>query len=414
MRILMLAQSFAPIVGGEERVVEDLSRSLVERGHDVSIATLSQPGSEPPSELDGIRIHTLPSTSHRVPGASGDGERHHAPPFPDPETVLGLKRVAERENPDLVHAHDWIVHSYLPLNRRSDAALVYTNHDYGLVCATKRLLYRGTACDGPGPIKCVRCATNHYGVAKGLVATAATHPRKPAVVRGVDLFLPISSTVRDLCRLPQERSWVINNFIAEFPPAPTDADELLSRLPDEPYVLYFGDVTEDKGAWNLVSVYRALEDPPPLVMIGRNYLPELAGIPGIHFLDAWPHDAAIEALRRSMFTVVPSIWPEPFGLVALEAAAAGKAVIASRTGGLTDVVVDGETGILVTPLDRPDLRSALRTLIGDAGLRERMGAAAKERAKSFGPDTILPQFEAAYERAASHRRGRTSRTTSER
>ncbi len=62
----MLAQSFAPIVGGEERVVEDLSRELVARGHDVSIATLQQPGDMTPTEVAGARVHTLRSTSYRI------------------------------------------------------------------------------------------------------------------------------------------------------------------------------------------------------------------------------------------------------------------------------------------------------------------------------------------------------------
>ena len=61
----MLAQSFAPIVGGEERVVEDLSRELVARGHDVSIATLQQPGGVTPGEVAGARVHTLRSRDRK-------------------------------------------------------------------------------------------------------------------------------------------------------------------------------------------------------------------------------------------------------------------------------------------------------------------------------------------------------------
>ncbi len=56
MRILMVAQSFAPIVGGEERIVEDLSRELARRGHEVAVATLRQPlGEPPPREATGSR-----------------------------------------------------------------------------------------------------------------------------------------------------------------------------------------------------------------------------------------------------------------------------------------------------------------------------------------------------------------------
>ena len=78
----------------------------------------------------------------------------------------------------------------------------------------------------------------------------------------------------------------------------------------------------------------------------------MASLPGVVALGPMPHRYAIEALRRSLFTVVPSILPETFGLVALETAAAGKPIVASDIGGLSDVVVDGETGLLVPPGDR--------------------------------------------------------------
>jgi glycosyltransferase involved in cell wall biosynthesis len=404
MRIMMLAQSFAPIVGGEERVVEDLSLALSKRGHEVSIATLEQPGGEPAPELGDIPIHTLRSSSHRLPGVETDAERRHAPPMADPETVLGLRLLIREERPQVVHAHNWIVHSYLPLSRRSGAALVLSNHDYGILCATKRLLRKGVPCEGPGIGKCIACAGSHYGAVRGLIATAGTMAVEPRLRRAVDLFLPISTTVQRLCRLDGESSRVIPDLIAGLPPSPAAGDPRLAQLPDEPYILYFGDVTEDKGAWHLASVYRTLENPPPLVMVGRNYLEELRDVPGLLAVGPWPHDLAIEALRRSLFAVVPSLWPEPFGLVALEAAAAGKAVIASDIGGLMDIVVDGETGLLVAPKDQPALRGAIIRLIEDDALRADLGSAAAERAAQFGPDVIVPRFESAYELALERRR----------
>jgi glycosyltransferase involved in cell wall biosynthesis len=121
-------------------------------------------------------------------------------------------------------------------------------------------------------------------------------------------------------------------------------------------------------------------------------------------MGAWPHALAIEALRRSMFSVAPSIWPEPFGLVALEAAAAGKPIVATKMGGLRDIVVDGETGLVVPPENRTALGAAMRRLIGDEELRGRLGEAARQQAAKFSPAAVLPQVEQAYELAlATHR-----------
>ncbi|HET9593137.1 MAG TPA: glycosyltransferase family 4 protein [Solirubrobacterales bacterium] len=408
MRIMMLAQSFAPIVGGEERVVEDLSRELVARGHEVSVATLQQPGGAPNDEVAGVTVHPLRSSSYRVVRSRRGVERRHAPPLPDPETVLDLSRVLRRERPQIVHAHNWIVHSYLPLARTSHSALALSLHDYGLICATRRLRHENQVCSGPAPVKCQRCAVSHYGPTKGLVAAFGTRSQESRLRRHVDVYLPVSETVEELCRIDEDEvSRVIPNFIGKLPPAPLE-DPRLAQLPQEPFILYFGDVTEDKGAWELAEAYRGLTDPPPLVLVGRCYLDELKGRPGVHALGAWPHTLAIEALRRSLFSVAPSLWPEPFGLVALEAAAAGKPIVATDMGGLRDIVVDGETGLVVPAEDRSALIAAMQRLIGDAELRERLGAAAKQQAAKFSPATVVPQVEAAYELALARHRARAA------
>jgi glycosyltransferase involved in cell wall biosynthesis len=116
-----------------------------------------------------------------------------------------------------------------------------------------------------------------------------------------------------------------------------------------------------------------------------------------------PHPAAIEALRRAAFSVAPSLLPESFGIVALEAAAAGKPTVASALGGLADVVVDGETGFLVPPGDVGALAAVLGRLCGDEALRERLGAAARVRAAEFGAEAVVPRVEAAYADAIASR-----------
>jgi glycosyltransferase involved in cell wall biosynthesis len=405
MRVLMLAQSFAPVIGGEERVVENLSRELAGRGHEVAVATLKQPRVEP-EPVPGVRIHALRSSVSRLSGSGA--ERLYSPPLPDPETVRDLRRVLREERPDVVHAHNWIVHSYLQLDSEPGPALVLSLHDYGLLCPTKRLLRKGEVCSGPGPLKCLLNARHQYGVARTPVIVAGTLSRGGKQRRAVDLFLPISATVAELCRLgPEDRYRVTPNFIGELPPPPAADDPRLAALPDSPFVLYFGDLTEDKGALHLVDTYAGLDSAPPLVLIGRDFLGERARRPGIHPLGPMPYPLTIEALRRSLFTVAPSIWAEPFGMVALEAARAGKPIVASEIGGLRDIVVDGETGLLVPPGQPGPLREALRRMIDDEELRTRMGAAAAERAATvFSPEALVPQVEESYKLAIAARRER--------
>lgn len=406
MRILMLAQSYAPVVGGEERIVEDLSTELAGRGHEVVVGTLEQPLGPPPS--DGVPVEILGSGLDRLPGMGGDPERRYAPPAPDPVTVRDLRALVERFRPDVVHGHNWLADAYLPLARRGDAAFVLSLHDYSLRCANKRFFLDGRACSGPGALKCLRHANEQYGVARGAATALGTAVGDRWLRRRVDLFLPVSEAVRRLSALGGEPSRVVPNFIGELPAAPADLAPL-DALPKEPFILYFGDVTEDKGARTLIEAYGAIEGAPPLVLIGRPIL-ELPPTPGVHLIGRLPHALAIEALRRALFSVVPTILPESFGIVALEAGAAGKPAIVSDIGGLPDVVVGGETGLLAPPGDAVALRAAIERLLADADLRERMGEAARVRVRqAFSPDAVVPMFEGAYEAAVGLRRPKATR-----
>src|SRR5205085_11077546 len=109
----------------------------------------------------------------------------------DPEPALALRGLVARERPQIVHAHNWIMHSFLPLKPISGARLVVTLHDYGLVCATKRLMYRGMPCDGAALGRCLACARGQYGAAKGAATVVGTRLMKPAVAAMADMFLPV-------------------------------------------------------------------------------------------------------------------------------------------------------------------------------------------------------------------------------
>ncbi|MBS1893015.1 MAG: glycosyltransferase family 4 protein [Actinobacteria bacterium] len=401
MKVLMLAQTYAPVPGGEERHVEDLSRELAGRGHEVVVSTLRQPEGAPPPQPAGVTVRQLETSVHRIPGVETQAHTNYAAPLPDPVTTAALRALTREVRPDVVHAHNWLVNSYLPLARRAPAPLVLTLHDYGLLCPTKRLFLDGAICSGPGAAKCLRHATGHYGVGKGTMVAGGVAIADPWVRRRVDLMISVSSAVAELCRVddrPDHR--VIPNFAPPLPPPPAGVDEALGFLPEGEFALYFGDVSEDKGARVLLEAHAGLPDAPPLVLIGRKNVAGLDAMPNVIAPGPLPHAVAIEAVRRSAFTVAPSVWAEPFGIVALEAGAAGKAVLASAAGGLRDVVVDGETGRLLPAGDVGALRAAMAATFADPAGRERMGRAAARRVgEVFSPAAVVPRIEAAYAEA---------------
>lgn len=396
----MLAQFFTPIIGGEERVVEHLSVELARRGHEVAVGTLRLPGTPRLQESDGVRVHRLDALVNRLERFYGEAERRHLPPVPDPLLVRELRSLVENERPDVVHAHNWIVHSYLPLKKRAGAPLVLSLHDYSLVCANKRLIRFGGVCGGPGPLKCLRCAVDYYGVAKGAFVTGSLKTMSPLLHRRVDMFVPVSRAVADAVglsggSLPYE---VIPNPIIASTDNGRPPEDLLDRLPREDFILFLGDVRADKGARVLLDAYALLESPPPLVFVGREGdLDEGDLPPGVAVLGPWPHRAALEAVRRCALLVLPSLAPETFGMAALEAMAAGRAVVASDIGGLRDLVADRETGRLVEPGNPVALHEAIRELLRDPAARGEMERRARLRAEAYSPQEVVPRFERMYE-----------------
>ena len=345
----------------------------------------------------------------RVPGLFSETGRRHAPPFPDPGLTRELAHIMARERPQIVHAHNWIVRSFLPLKRRRGARLVVSLHDFSLACARKNLIYHGAPCSGPGLTKCPPCAIDNFGPAKGGVTVVGNWAAAQWQRRAVDMYLPVSRAVAAGNQL--ERTGVPFQVLPNFlPDRAVDLDATaenlepyLSRLPPPGFLMYAGDLSRVKGIEVLLRAYAGLqgEGMPPLVLIGR-VLPETPKQlpPNVLLLDAWPHAAVMEAWRRSMLGFLPSIWQEPFGIVLLEAMSCGRPVIASRIGGITDVVLDGETGLLVAPGDADALRGAIQRLIQDPHLREQMGRAAQRRLVEFQARTVIPRFEEVYGKLA--------------
>jgi len=157
---------------------------------------------------------------------------------------------------------------------------------------------------------------------------------------------------------------------------------------EPPEVLFAGRMVEEKGIRELAVAAEGLN----LVVAGdgplRHVLPQARGLV--------PHTELERLYGRAAIVVMPS-HSEGQGVVAIEAMAHGRPVVGSRVGGLAEIVVDGETGILVPPRDSAALRRALLQLLDDGDLRARMGAAGRSRVSELCSwERVAPKVLAAY------------------
>lgn len=420
LRILHVVDNYPPVPGGMERAVQALARAQAAQRHDVRVVALATP-SLPTATRDGaVRVFRFEGYTRFLRRFSADPEHQFHPTVPDPQLVRRLEAQLRDEPADIVHAHGWIVHSAMAMDRHPDTALVHTLHDYGLTCATKTMIkdqLPGPICPGPSAARCLSCSIGFYGAAKGVALTTGTMIRRRRSGRSerfpaVDMFLPISRTVADasLDGVNPDRIRVVPSFVPDdLVPAPGPRPDF---LPDGDFLLFVGQLGPHKGIGTLLEAHRRMTRTLPLVVIGsvRPDSPDLAGTDErpVQLLSGLDHETIMRCYAAAAVCAVPSQWAEPFGLVAVESMAAGTPVVASDIGGLAEVIGSGHSGYPVAPGRPDDLATALDTVLAEPALRADVAARGRRRAADFTASAVLPVVFEAYAAALARRTNRGS------
>jgi glycogen(starch) synthase len=223
----------------------------------------------------------------------------------------------------------------------------------------------------------------------------------------------MSWEVTRLFELPPDKVDVIPNGIdlAEWTTTHDDATAARTELAgDGPMVLFAGRLEWEKGVHTLVEAMPRLRRRFPgirLVVVGKGSqlepLQELAArlrvSRAVHFAGWRTEDGLRAAAAAADVAVVPSVY-EPFGLVALEAAALGTPIVASDSGGLAEIVVNGETGLTFPALDAAALADAVTAMLRDEVLARRVVREARDvLARDYAWPAIAATTVTAYERA---------------
>lgn len=410
-RILLTHDFYPPFIGGAEHQVQLLSRQLALRGHEVSVATVWHPSLPREEEDCGVRVYRLKGLLTNVPWFFANRERRYHPPFPDLGMVRGLHRLINSFEPDVVHAAGWIAYSCAAALLGKPQPLLLSARDYCYICAVRDFLFEDRVCDGPTPMKCLKCATAHYGPLKGAAATLGIIGFRRLLLRKTRGIHSVSSFVQSTMRRDLLRSMrnsaessrsgitdvVIPSFLADVSSTEASNATPPNGLPDEPYILFVGALQPSKGLLVLLEAYSRLSAPPPLVLIGTMWHDLSTTLPpGVVLLRDVPHSSVMVAWERCLFGVAPSLCADALPGVVREAMSKGKAMIATTVGGVPDMIEDGINGLLVPPGDVDALSQAMQRLLDTPQLREHLGRAGQTRAVVYRPEAVLPQFERLY------------------
>ncbi len=231
-------------------------------------------------------------------------------------------------------------------------------------------------------------------------------------IEAADGVIAVSGAMREdilncYSSLDPTKVQVVHNGIDTTLYRPDHGTDVLTRLgiaPDRPYVLFVGRITRQKGVPHLLRAVRDIDpaaqvvlcagapDTPEIDQEFRDLFAELSRVrAGVHWIPQMlPRPEVIQLLTHATVFACPSVY-EPLGIVNLEAMACGTAVVASRVGGIPEVVAHGETGLLVSTEEdfEENLALALDSVLADPETAKRMGEAGRKRAVvEFGWDAV--------------------------
>lgn len=404
MRIVLVHnfyRSGAP--SGENRVVEQDLELLRAVGHDVELHSVSS------DEIDGyskVGKALLPGTVIWSPKAKRE-----------------LAATLGRFRPDVVHVHNsfpLLSASILAATGAANVATVATLHNYRLLCAGGSFFRDGAVCHDCLPHRTlpgIRHGCYRDSVAATLPLSIANLVHARRWRTQVDALLTLSSAQRRLfvdAGFPADRTFVKPNWVPDRPVRTGD------DLAPTPEFAYLGRLAPEKGigllmqAWDLLTstvATTADAEVPTLVIAGGGPLEAdvqawAATRPSVRFVGHQDAAGCSRITNRALASLVPSVWEETFGLVVIEAMAAGVPAIAPAHASFPDFIRSGVDGLLVDPNSAPALAEAMAGLLARPERALALGAEARRTYEArYRPEAVTALLVDRYRGAIRLRHG---------
>jgi glycosyltransferase involved in cell wall biosynthesis len=380
---ILLVNDYGTPEGGAEIQISRLRSLLREKGHDARLFTSSVVNGGLDHEADYQCLGTASSFRTLLQTVN-------------PWAYLKLREVLREFKPDVVHIKIFLTQlSPLILPALKNIPTIYHVAWYRPVCPIgTKLLPDGNVCTVRPGAPCYRNKCVPLYDWPPLMMQLAIFRR---LRRHIDLMIANSESIRSTL----EQNGITNVQVLHYG-VPISPER--PALPETPTVAFAGRLVREKGADVLVRAFaRTLKEIPSARLIiagdGREAkkLKELVGYLGISsHVSMLGHVAASRldsVLSEAWVQVVPSLWEEPFGIVAIEAMSRGTAVIASDSGGLREIIDDGNTGFLVPPGDVNLLSDKIVEILKSKELAETLGRNAGLAAQSrFGEERFLNEL----------------------
>ena len=402
MRIL-LVNKYYYLRSGTERYLFNLKRLLEAQGHTTEIFAMRHPRNLPAT----YHRHFVPHVDFRNLTLAGRIKAALRVLW-FPQAARQIAPVLDAFQPDIVHLsniyHQLSPSILAPIYRR-DIPIVQTLHDYKLICPNYLLYTRGapcTRCRNRNYLQAVRHRCLHGSLAwSALAAVEMTlHKTWRVYEWHVASFITPSAFLKSMAQsfgIAAKQISHIPNFLY--------LQEHVVSHGDEGYLAYIGRLSHEKGLLTLLQAMRQLPQAQLLIVGEGEMRPALERkvaewkLTHVQFAGYLTGQALKNALAQARFTVLPSEWYENFPFSILESFAAGKPVVASRIGGMPELIDEDEDGLLFSPGDEDELAACLRRLWRDPEQTRSMGLNGRRKVLArYNPENHYRQLYALYER----------------
>lgn len=278
----------------------------------------------------------------------------------------------------LNNINNYLTPSIIPVLKRKKIPIIWRILDYKLICPNNTFLRNDKICEACYKhkyYKCVlyRCKKKSL-LASSLMAFESYFYYVMPYYKQIDKFLFQSEFTRDIYvkyGFDISRTHIIEN--------PYDCSKLQAKFNGDNYILYFGRISKEKGILTLLDAMKLspeielkiVGDGPELEFYSNYVVDNL--ISNVSFLGPKWNEKLEPIIKDCDFVVVPSEWYEPSPYVALQSFSYGKPVIASNMGGLNDLIIQNENGILFKAGDKVSLSNSIKNLFQNKALIQKMG-----------------------------------------
>jgi glycosyltransferase involved in cell wall biosynthesis len=393
---VLQVNNYGYVRGGSDRYFLDLSQLLSQHDHQVSFLCSD----------DGRNVIDVP---YAVPGFTIESPTvRDLPHFIfSPETRRRLEQLIDAERPDIAHLHIYygqLTASIIGVLKKYDIPVVQTLHEYKLLCPIATMVRKGRICE--------ECADGSYwralwhrcnrgSFSRSLVTAVESYVAKGLGAKSaIDHFIAVSDFVRHKMiahGIPQEKITTVHNFVR--------AEVFADNNEEGEYFLYFGRIESIKGLKTLIHAMAGVLDLELYVVgsgdaqAGLEHESERLGLTNVKFFGFKTGQELKDLIAGAICVVAPSEWYETFGLVLLESFAQGRPVIASRIGGMTELITHGVDGLLVEPGSVAQLTDALNWMASHRRQAIEMGREGQKKARAnFSADKHYVDMMSVYQK----------------